>query len=50
MKAIITGAAGLVGGYLTEKLLEQNYEVFAIDRFRSRRTNISNYFPKNTEI
>ena len=31
MKALITGGAGFIGSHLSEYLLDQGYQVFAID-------------------
>lgn len=33
MKALVTGCAGFIGSHLTEKLLEQDYDVIGIDCF-----------------
>jgi nucleoside-diphosphate-sugar epimerase len=33
MKALITGAAGFIGGYLVKELLEQGYDVVGLDNF-----------------
>ena len=33
MKILVTGCAGFIGSHLTEKLLEQNFEVVGIDNF-----------------
>lgn len=48
MKALVTGCAGFIGSNLTEKLLEQDYNVIGIDCFTDyysnelKRLNISN--------
>lgn len=48
MKALVTGCAGFIGSHLTEKLLEQDYEVIGIDCFTNyysndlKKLNISN--------
>jgi len=33
MKALVTGCAGFIGSHLTDKLLEQGYEVIGMDCF-----------------
>ena len=33
MKALVTGTAGFIGSHLTEKLLQEGYEVIGIDCF-----------------
>ncbi|MCW2752168.1 MAG: NAD-dependent epimerase, partial [Aeromicrobium sp.] len=37
-KALVTGSAGFIGGYIVEELLERGYEVVGID-------NLSKYGP-----
>ena len=32
MKILVTGAAGFIGGYLTEKLIENNSKVYGVFR------------------
>ncbi len=34
MKVLITGAAGFLGGYLVEELLDHGYEVIGLDNYR----------------
>jgi nucleoside-diphosphate-sugar epimerase len=33
MKALVTGAAGFIGGYITKDLLKEGYEVIGLDNF-----------------
>ncbi|MBZ2166315.1 GDP-mannose 4,6-dehydratase [Methanobacterium spitsbergense] len=53
MKALVTGCAGFIGSHLTEKLLEQDYDVIGIDCFTDyysnelKRSNISNSLKNN---
>lgn len=43
-KALVTGSAGFLGSFLSEKLLDRGYEVIGIDNFfRGKR----NYLPSN---
>jgi len=39
MKALVTGCAGFIGSHLTERLLQENFEVVGIDCF-------TNYYPR----
>ena len=47
--ALVTGCAGFIGSHLTEKLLEQNWNVLGLDNFhpyydkRSKVDNLSNF-------
>ena len=48
-KALVTGCAGFIGSHLTEKLLEENWNVFGLDNFhpyydkRLKVDNLSNF-------
>jgi len=41
MRILITGITGFVGSHLAEYLLGEGHEVYGIDRWRSKRDNIS---------
>jgi len=53
MNILITGGAGFIGSTLTEKLLSQNYKVFAIDNFNDfynpqiKEDNVKNFLQNN---
>lgn len=53
MNILITGGAGFIGSTLTEKLLSQNYKVFAIDNFNDfynpqiKENNVKNFLQNN---
>lgn len=42
MKILITGAAGYIGSVLTQELLENNYEVIAVDNFMYNQVSLLN--------
>ncbi|MFH1514807.1 MAG: GDP-mannose 4,6-dehydratase, partial [bacterium] len=48
MRALITGLSGFVGSHLAEFLLENNFDVFGIIRWRSNRENIRSFEQKIT--
>jgi UDP-glucose 4-epimerase len=53
MKALVTGCAGFIGSHLTEKLLENGYNVVGIDCFTDyypreiKESNLSNFLNHN---
>ena len=48
MRALITGLSGFVGSHLAEFLLENDFDVFGIIRWRSNRENIRDFEQKLT--
>ena len=48
MKAVVTGAAGFLGSFLSEELLSNGYEVIGIDNlFNGRLENLENAMKKS---
>ena len=44
MKALVTGAAGFLGSFLSKELLENQYEVVGIDNFfRGKKDYLPNH-------
>lgn len=43
-KILITGGTGLIGTRLTELLLEKNYEVSYLSRYRQTKTSLTNHY------
>lgn len=52
MRILVTGGAGFIGSHLTEKLLQENHEVIAIDNFfTGSRDNVKKFLDnKNYEV
>lgn len=49
-RILVTGAAGLIGSFLCEKLLEKNYQVVAVDNFISGSRNNINHLSSNSNF
>lgn len=47
-KALITGIAGFVGSHMAELLIKENFDVFGISRWRSKKENIEHIIDKIT--
>ena len=47
MKILVTGAKGFVGGYIVEKLLENNFYVIGLDN-ETKYGALSKSYDKNT--
>ena len=46
-KVLVTGGAGFIGSHLVDRLMDEGFEVVALDDFSSgRRENLNQHFGK----